>query len=90
MVVKLHIPQFLHDVTDGAENTDVIGSTVGECLGSFINQFPGTAQRLLDKDGGLLGYVDVYLNGESIYPEEMAKPVADGDELMILLLLTGG
>ena len=66
------IPQFLHDLTDGAEKTDVIESAVGECSGSFINQFPGTTQWVLNKDEGLPGYVDAYLNGASIYPEEMA------------------
>jgi molybdopterin converting factor small subunit len=44
---------------------------------------------LFDKSGNLLNYVDIYVNGESSYPEELAKPVKDGDEIHITLIIAG-
>jgi len=38
----------------------------------------------------LLNYVDIYVNQESSYPEELAKPVKDGDELHITMIIAGG
>jgi hypothetical protein len=38
----------------------------------------------------LLNYVDIYVNQDSSYPEELAKPVKDGDRLSIALMIAGG
>jgi len=38
----------------------------------------------------LLNYVEIYVNLESSYPEELAKPVRDGDELHTVLIIAGG
>ncbi|MBE9522435.1 MAG: ThiS family protein, partial [Proteobacteria bacterium] len=35
-------------------------------------------------------YVDIYVNLESSYPEELAKPVMDGDKLSVTLMIAGG
>jgi molybdopterin converting factor small subunit len=34
--------------------------------------------------------VEIYVNMESSYPEELAKPVKDGDELYIVIIISGG
>ena len=75
---------------DGAESAEVEGSTVGECLNQLVKRFPRIQNLLFDKGGKLLKYVDVYVNGKSTYPEELVKPVNDGDELQILLVIAGG
>jgi hypothetical protein len=46
--------------------------------------------RLFDKKGKFLNYVDIYVNLESSYPEELTKPVKDGDELSITIIIGGG
>ena len=47
-------------------------------------------QALFDKSGRLHRYLDVYVNGESAYPEELVKPVKDGDNLQIVMIVAGG
>jgi len=86
--INLH-PDLLQFTNDQAM-VMVNGSTVGECLDELVKQFPEIRQRLFDKNGKLLNYVDVYVNYESSYPEELAKPVKDGDELHITLIIAGG
>ena len=90
MSVKLNIHPLLYHITGDQEAIEVNGSTVGECLEVLVAQFPEVRKVLFGKDDQLLNYVDVYINGESTYPEELAKPVSDGDELHIVLIIAGG
>jgi molybdopterin converting factor small subunit len=69
---------------------EVRGKTVGDCLDHLIEQYPGMREGLFDKKGKLLNVVEVYVNNESAYPEELAKPVQDGDEIHLILMLAGG
>ncbi|MFC2003681.1 MoaD/ThiS family protein [Chloroflexota bacterium] len=90
MSVKISIPSGLQHITREQEVVEVNGSTVGECLNHLARQFPGIEKELLDEDGKVFQYVDIYVNGESSYPEELAKPVKDGDELYMLRAVAGG
>jgi molybdopterin converting factor small subunit len=69
---------------------EVAGKTVGDCLDHLIEQYPGMREGLFDKKGKLLNVVEVYVNNESAYPEELAKRVQDGDEIHLILMLAGG
>ncbi len=68
----------------------VSGDTVGECLEQLVKQFDGIEKILFDKNGKLLQYIDIYLNGESVYPEEWDRAVKDGDELNVTFTIAGG
>jgi molybdopterin converting factor small subunit len=88
VTINLH-PNLLQFTNDQAV-VEVKGNTVGQCLDDLVRQFPRIRQGLFGKDGKLLNYVDIYVNQESSYPEELAKPVKDGDELHITLIIAGG
>ena len=90
MSVKVNIHPVLYHFTDDQDVVTVNGTNVGECLEGLVAQFPAIKQGLFDKDGKLLNYVDIYVNGESAYPAELAKQVKDGDELHIVLIIAGG
>ena len=87
--VKVRFSPYLQRYT-GQEWAESTGRNVGECLDNLDIQFPGIRQQLLDEEGNLLDYLDVYVNSESSYPEELAKPVNAGDEITILVLIGGG
>jgi molybdopterin synthase sulfur carrier subunit len=88
--ITVNIHQTLRNITNNQAKVEVRGTTVGECLKDLVRQFPGIQPKLLDKKGKLLNYVDIYVNLESSYPEELAKPVKDGDTLSITLMIAGG
>ena len=90
MNVRLNVNPILARFTGDRNVVEVNGSTVGECLEHLVVQFPKVKKGLFNKDGKLLNYVDVYINGESAYPDELAKPVKDGDELHLVLIIAGG
>ena len=90
MSIKIDIPSYLQPFTNNMEVVEVNGSTVGECLNYLVKQFPSIEKMLFTKTGKLLGYVGIYVNGEDAYPEELAKPIKDGDGLHILYIIGGG
>ena len=94
MSVKIVIPSNLQVFTNNTEVVDVEGKTVGECLNNLIKKFPNANKVLFDDDGELFNYgltsVTVYVNKEDVYPDGLAKPVKDGDEIHILYMISGG
>ncbi len=90
MSIKINISPVLYQYTNNERVAEVNGSTVGECLNDLVRQFPNIKQWLFDKNGKLYSYFDIYVNGKSAYPEELAKPVKDGDELHLIFLISGG
>jgi len=90
MSLQIDIPPLLRHLTDGATTAQVKGVTVGDCLNDFVKQYPKTRRLLLDKDGKLVRYVEVYVNKTTAYPEEMVKAVNDGDEISLVYVISGG
>ncbi len=90
MAVKVHIHATHRQFTNGLETVTVEGNTVGECLNQLIKQFPGMEKTLFAKKDKLLNTVEVYLNHVSAYPNELAKPVKNGDEIHLIIMLAGG
>ena len=90
MTIKINIRPGIQHLVNDQDLVQVDGSTVGECLKHLIKQYPNIEGELFGKDGRVLDYIDIYVNGESSYPQELAKPVKDGDELYILRIIGGG
>jgi len=90
MSIKINIPSYMKPFTNNMEVVEVNGSTVGECLSHLVKQFPDMKKQLFSKNGELFEYIIIPVNGESTYPEQLAKPVKDGDELNIVLIIGGG
>ncbi|OGN98186.1 MAG: hypothetical protein A2Y89_02360 [Chloroflexi bacterium RBG_13_51_18] len=68
----------------------VEGKTVRECLHDLVRQFPDLKRMLLDGDGNLMHSYDYFINGESVYPKDMNRPLKDGDKLNIIFVIHGG
>ena len=90
MSVRVHIHTTHRQFTNGSNVVAVEGNTVGECLNQLIKQFPGMEKALFTKKDQLLKNVEIYLNHASAYPNELVKPVKDGDEIHLIVMLAGG
>ena len=96
--VKVNLPlsyeQSFTDDTDFVQLPrnviEVHGNTVGECLNRVVKRFPSIKKQLFTSTGNLFNNVLISVNGESAYPEQLAKPVHDGDELKIVFIISGG
>ncbi len=90
MSVKITIPSYLQPFADNRAVVEADQSTVAQCLDDLVKQFPDIEKMLFTRNGDLHPYVGIYINGQDAYPEELTRPVKDGDELFILYIIGGG
>ena len=90
MSVKVHIHKTHRQFTNGLEIVETQGNTVGECLKDLVRQHPAMGNNVFAKNGKLSSLLEIYVNAESAYPDELAKRVKDGDAIHITLMLSGG
>lgn len=83
MSVKIFLPSKMEHLAENKEVVDVEGSTVGECIQDLIRKYPGIRKALFKNDGKLDSTVMIFINAENAYPDELLKPVKDGDEVYI-------
>jgi molybdopterin converting factor small subunit len=89
MSIQATLHPFLNDGTE--VRISVNGNTVGECIGSILQQYPDMGKKLFDKKGKLKGYVEVLVNDHSIDTnDELGCAVRDGDSMTIIVYLSGG
>ena len=77
-------------LTAEPDTVEVAASTPLECLQILVGRFPSLRQWVYDKEGRLLPSTMFFVNKEKLLPRELASPLKDGDELLILLAFAGG
>jgi len=90
VAVKINLHLTLRQFTNGQEMIEVDGKTVGECLKNMVKKYPAMEPSIFGKNGKLSNIVEIYLNLQSAYPNELARPVKDGDDIHITMMLSGG
>jgi molybdopterin synthase sulfur carrier subunit len=89
--VKVNLPTVLRSQAGGAKTVSVDGATVGEVLRALQSEYPGLSGQVVDDDGTMHKFVNVYLNDDDVrYLSALDTPVGDADELSILPAVAGG
>jgi len=90
MAITVKIPAQLRGVTDGEDEVEVEGDTVGEALDAVFTEHEDLRARITE-DGTLRRFVNVYVSGEDIrFQQGLDTEVTDGDEVTILPAVAGG
>lgn len=91
MSAKVRIPTPLRKLTNNEEVIDVDSSTVGAVITELQSRYPGIKERLLDDNGSVRRFVNVYVNEEDIrFLQNQETPVKSGDEISIIPAIAGG
>ncbi len=91
MAVAVKIPTLMRANVDGATSVEATGATVGEIFSDLITRFPGLESNLIDDDGNLHKFVNVYRDDDDIrYLDGLATPVSEGVVISILPAVAGG
>jgi molybdopterin converting factor small subunit len=91
MSVTVRVPTTLRTLTGGASEVSVDGATVGEVFDSLESAHPGFAERLLDGEGGLRRFVNVFVADDDVrFLEGLETPVPDGETVSIIPAVAGG
>jgi molybdopterin synthase sulfur carrier subunit len=91
MSVNVRIPTTLRPLAGGKSEVAVEGATVGEVLKNLDAEHPGFADRLLDDDGGLRKFVNVFVADDDVrFMDGLATAVPDGETVAIIPAVAGG
>lgn len=91
MAVLVRIPTQLRNLSGGASEVSLEGTTVNEVLKNLDVAFPGFGARIFDDEGALRRFVNVFLAEEDIrFMDGVNTAVADGQVLSIVPAVAGG
>jgi molybdopterin synthase sulfur carrier subunit len=91
MSVLVRIPTPLRRMTNGKDKVEVESSTLGDMVDSLESSYPGLKERLIDENGELRYFVNIYLNGEDVrFLQGLETSTATGDEVSIVPAVAGG
>ncbi|MBI2950409.1 MAG: MoaD/ThiS family protein [Verrucomicrobia bacterium] len=91
MSVKVRIPTPLRKLTNNEELVEVNANTVRDAIAELQTRYPGIKERLLDDDGSVRRFVNVYVNEEDIrFLQNQETPIKSGDEISIIPAIAGG
>jgi molybdopterin synthase sulfur carrier subunit len=88
---SVRIPPTLRAATGGAKQVDIPGTTVREVIDGLVAAYPGLQATLLDQEGGLNRFVNVFLNDTDVrHLDSLDTPVGVRDSLVLLPAMAGG
>ena len=91
MPVTVRIPTPLRRMTNGQDKVEMQESTLSEMIESLEASYPGVKERLIDENGELRYFVNIYLNGEDVrFLQGLETSAATGDEISIVPAVAGG
>jgi sulfur-carrier protein len=91
MPVTVRLPGALREVTGGETKLTASGATLRELIADIDRRHPGFAARVLDDQGALRSYVNVYIGDEDARSRGgAAAAVPDGSEVMVIPAMAGG
>ena len=91
MSVMVRIPTPLRRMTNGKDKVEVESDNLGDLVEKLNSEFPGFKDRLVDEEGELRYFVNIYLNGEDVrFMDGLNTSTSSGDKISIVPAVAGG
>lgn len=91
MSVSVRIPTPLRSLTADRDVVEAAGETVQHLVLDLERQFPGIGDRIIDEDGEIRRFVNLFVNGEDVrFENGLHTQLNDGDEVSIVPAVAGG
>jgi len=91
MSVTVRIPTTMRPLTGGEKQVSVETDTLADVIASLEATHPGMGERLLDDDGGLRKFVNIFVDDDDVrYLDGLDTKVADGITVSIIPAVAGG
>ena len=91
MSVLVRIPTPLRRITKGEARVEIDSANLGDMVEKLDTSFPGFKDRLVDENGDLRYFVNIYLNGEDVrFLQGLETATKSGDEVSIVPAVAGG
>jgi sulfur-carrier protein len=91
MSVSVRIPTILRTYTDGASEVDAAGGTLAEVIDSLDASYPGLKGRILDEQGAIRRFVNVYVGNDDVrFLEALETATPEGVQISVIPAVAGG
>ena len=91
MAVTVRIPTTMRPLTGGEKQVSLEPGTLAEVIAALDSTHPGMGDRLLDEDGGLRKFVNVFVDDDDVrYLDGLDTKVDDGIAVSIIPAVAGG
>ncbi len=91
MAVTVRIPTTLRPMSGGNKLVEVAPGTLSDVIAGLESAHPGFADRLLDDDGELRKFVNIFVDDDDVrYLDGLNTSVDDGLTVSIIPAVAGG
>lgn len=91
MSVTVRIPTILRTYTGGESQVSAEGESIGAVIDDLEANYSGIKGRILDDEGKLRRFVNVYVGSEDIrFADELSTATPDGTQVSIIPAVAGG
>jgi len=91
MAVTVRIPTTMRPISGGASSVEVPAGTLREVLTALNAAHQGFSERLLDANGDLHKFVNVFVSDDDVrYLQGLDTPCKDGDTVSLIPAVAGG
>ena len=91
MTAHVRIPTILRTYTDGESEVTAAGDTLSEVIDDLDANYAGIKGRILDDNGELRRFVNVYVGNDDVrFLENLETPTPDGAQISVIPAVAGG
>ena len=91
MSVSVRIPTILRTYTGGESEVSADGGTLAEVLDSLDGSYPGIQGRILDDQGAIRRFVNVYVGNDDVrFLEALDTATPEGAQVSVIPAVAGG
>ena len=91
MSVSVRIPTILRTYTGGESEVTAEGGTLAEVLDDLEANHTGIKARVLDEEGKLRRFVNVYVGNDDVrFLDGLQSPTPEGTQISIIPAVAGG
>lgn len=91
MSIEVRIPTILRTYTGGASEVDASGATLAEVLDDLDASYPGIRARILDDQGALRRFVNVYVGNDDVrFLDALDTKTPEGAQISVIPAVAGG
>ncbi len=91
MTASVRIPTILRTYTEGESEVTADGATLAEVLDDLDASYSGIKGRILDDQGELRRFVNVYVGNDDVrFLDNLETPTPDGTQISVIPAVAGG
>lgn len=90
-MATIFVPTPMRKVTGGQNKIQIQAATVQEAIDAANATYPGFRERILDNDGEIKRFINVFVNGVDVRTlQGRGTPLQDTDQVAVIPAMAGG